>query len=248
MCTSRKMNHAHLMAFTLIELLVVLSIISLLIAILLPALGAARKSANDIKCQANQRGIATAMVAYSLDDREFVIPYYAGAGSTGLSYGSPMVWWTNLLIYGRYIPETQWKYSNKAYGDIASGVWLCPRTTKLAYGGGYGVTRSGITVETAGTLFNKKGHRHRLADPLKPNYVMLMGDAQQNAASDSTVNYMIGWESYSSVAGKPSGRHGGKANIAMVDGHVQVVDYFGLVDANNAAALNELFYDPIYQK
>lgn len=234
-------------AFTLIELLVVMSIISLLIAVLLPALGAARKSAQDVQCKSNQKSLGVAIYAYSLDDHEFVIPYYAGAGSTGLAYGSPMVWWTNLLINTRYIPATEWRYSNKAYGDIRTGVWKCPRAMTVSFGGGYGVTRSGITVETAGTLFTKKNHRHRIGDPLAPNRVMLLGDAQVNAATDATVNYMIGWQNYSTVAGKPSARHGGQANMAMVDGHVEVVDYFKLVADNDTNRLYELFYDPIAQ-
>ncbi|HAI11398.1 MAG TPA: hypothetical protein DCM28_06805 [Phycisphaerales bacterium] len=234
-------------AFTLIELLVVISIISLLIAVLLPALGAARKSAQDVKCKSNQKGLALAIFAYSLDDREYVIPYYAGAGSTALAYGTPKYWYTNLLIGANYLPETEWRYASKAWGDIRTGVWQCPRAMKLSYGGGYAVTRSGITVETEGTLFNKKGHRHRIGDPLAPGRVMLLGDAQVNAATDATVNYMIGWESYASVAGKPSARHGGQSNMAMVDGHVEVVDYFKLVDDGDTARLNELFYDPIAQ-
>lgn len=54
--------------FTLIELLVVISIISILISILLPALGKARKSAMQIQCMVNQKTIANGEFAYETDN------------------------------------------------------------------------------------------------------------------------------------------------------------------------------------
>ncbi len=60
-------------AFTLIELLVVVAIISVLIALLLPALGAARQHARRAKCAANARQLVTAMRLY-LDDNSGRFP------------------------------------------------------------------------------------------------------------------------------------------------------------------------------
>ncbi|OQA03366.1 MAG: hypothetical protein BWY69_00506 [Planctomycetes bacterium ADurb.Bin401] len=59
--------------FTLVELLVVLSIIALLMGILMPALGAARRSAYRVGCKQNLHGCSIAFRMY-LDENRNVMP------------------------------------------------------------------------------------------------------------------------------------------------------------------------------
>ena len=59
--------------FTLIELLVVVSIIALLVSILLPALGRARQSAQQVQCLTNTRTFGTALTMYSQDNRDYCV-------------------------------------------------------------------------------------------------------------------------------------------------------------------------------
>lgn len=67
MSVSRRLTHG----FTLIELLVVISIIALLIGILLPALSAARQTAQGVVCRSDMKNLSTAFVAYATDTNGF---------------------------------------------------------------------------------------------------------------------------------------------------------------------------------
>src|SRR5262245_36994495 len=69
-------------AFTLIELLVVIAIVALLIGLLLPALGKARKAGQHVVSESNIRQICTAAAAYQDSNKGYmpVVPLNVGRG------------------------------------------------------------------------------------------------------------------------------------------------------------------------
>lgn len=83
MSSQRHRRFRHAAGFTLVELLVCIAIISMLMALLLPALSKARTSAWIAKCGSNVRQQGVASAAYSVDFKEyFVNPWYAEKSST----------------------------------------------------------------------------------------------------------------------------------------------------------------------
>src|SRR3954466_4132151 len=91
-------------AFTLVELLVVIGIIALLISILLPALGRARRSANTLKCLSNLRQVGSAFQLYAADFKG-TIPVVRQDTLDDGSVNPPTnnIWWSDQI--GPYVSK-----------------------------------------------------------------------------------------------------------------------------------------------
>jgi len=89
-------------AFTLVELLVVIAIISLVMSIVIPALGRARDQANIVVCRANLRSLALGCMAYA-SEHDSLLP-------TDLTVDNPHRGLIGTLGVGKYVEAAETYY------------------------------------------------------------------------------------------------------------------------------------------
>jgi len=109
-------------AFTLIELLVVVAIISVLVALLMPALASARQAAKAVACSANLKQLGIYGIMYQNDYNGYICP---GANFTP--------GWQGLLR----IPGFKLNKGGSQVGTVAD-VLQCPAKDKNTFSGTYG--------------------------------------------------------------------------------------------------------------
>ena len=202
--------------FTLIELLVVIAIISILAALLLPALDKARKKALSVSCSGNMSQIAKILTFYNSDFDDWNMAAHMWGSS--------------------------WISRSKDLYKLKDNIFKCaaePVKTQTTYGlntNGFGESIKDNNVATSKNMI-----MHRTPEYLRFGPVSKLGVFVDTIPVDSAYNGKVRdgkgnttyWEIRTDVAPynssgayyPPYVRHNDRANMVMFDGHVQSMSY-----------------------
>ena len=244
------------LAFTLIELLVVISIIALLVGILLPALGAARKSARNAVCLSNIRQITVGHLSYAQENRQS-LP--AALSEQVASLSNRRVHW-QLSIWS-YVNSDTVKLDDldNEYSYLIGTVFECPSAVDGRGGyndgdhlkNGYGMNISLVGDKGVGTASPPTG-LYAPTDMRQKVYQrvdLLNSPAATMILTDNETYYVEYWHrgtkpNQIGVLGGPAmqgalERHGDQRwNIAMFDGSASGVDFYDVPGVTNDAHYN----------
>jgi prepilin-type N-terminal cleavage/methylation domain-containing protein/prepilin-type processing-associated H-X9-DG protein len=240
-------------AFTLIELLVVIAIIAILAAVLLPVLSAAKKKGQQTACINNQKELAVGMNLY-INDNNSTFP---GIASRMYGFQTPdwIYWRTNATLYPSF---TQSPILASVPGMQKPSL-RCPMDTSdvdrdnYDYGDGYGPYLFSYSIN--GYALDGDNNNLGMATvvdassgtpvvyPFKENAVrnpagkiMLAEEPGSVNSSDSPTGEIINDGRWVPNEDTLTIRHGGKADVAFADGHVEVVTPDFGADTNNTVA------------
>jgi len=240
-CAAAERARAPLAAFTLVELLAVIAIIAMLLAVLLPALATARDRMHTLKCSSNLRTIAMSFQLFAEGDSP------GGRGdSEDLDGGGFFI---NDFQDSLYRIDEFWDVpgATSAVLEGKDEVVLCPAgASRLIRTSGLPCSRAAVhpaedvslavnmRLYQAVVLFNGNPvltppavNRVR-SDVLDHPYAPLVIDVDGRVAAQRGLEPFYTAPPLPDVAGPyadgrywmPGRRHGGRANVAFIGGHV----------------------------
>ncbi|MEN8127768.1 MAG: prepilin-type N-terminal cleavage/methylation domain-containing protein [Planctomycetota bacterium] len=215
--------------FTLIELLVVIAIIALLLSVIMPALGKAKKAAKSLVCrsQLRQMQLASTMYNQANDGDMYWYDAYA-SGTVWISNMEPFIGDTDAV---RYCPSTKvdpdqggsskyaWHWGEEAgsyaingyiykdnENDVLANFWPPGEFEAHAYQSLDTVTNSGNTP----TFFDCAWLDRWPKDTDEIDALHDLDDPRNTATSHMSLMMM--------------NRHGKAGNVSFVDGHAEAVE------------------------
>ena len=252
--------------FTLIEVLVVISIISLLTAILMPSLAAARSSARKAVCTSNLRQLVLANIGYATENEGFYVP-----AASDMWDNSGRRRWHG---FRDSLDEPFDPRRGPLAGYLNGGkVKQCPEHVEFVQGdswaesfeqgcGGYGynMTYLGSWLCRAGVGFEESYEKTaKIGEVARPGETLMFADCAMSNNDSSLIEYSFAEPPFAVFNGNvmtsffmsPSihFRHRGRANIGWSDGHAgsRVMTTFDQpnVFGADSSALGLGWFDPM---
>jgi len=232
-------------AFSLIELLVVISVIGLLMAVMLPALAAARAGARGVVCKSNLRQLCLANDGYTLENDGYYVP---AAPDIMAENGGKYRW------HG--IRESPDEPFDPAKGPLAAYLSdgktkECPEKVDFVKGqdwntnfeqgcGGYGYNHIYLgsrnwqcrQFKTLQEMQQAGWETTRTTEVRRPGQTLMFADTAMSNREDYLIEYSFAEPPFAVCNGQmitgvymsPSihFRHDSRANICWADGHIDV--------------------------